>query len=450
MKHPTQSFSYATAVVSVLILAALFSCNNPEDPSDKPTEIAVLEILPESGPKNTVVKIVGKGFGLVPADHVVTLNGKPCAVTDAFAEMLTITIPPGAGSGKIRIEIHGKEIFTPVFHYINTEVNVITVAGGEEGFKDGNGTAAQFKTPVAVTVDTLGNIYVVDQGNHKIRKINTEGLVSTFAGSGRGYADGAALSAQFNLPSGIAIDANQTLYVCDSYNDKIRKITAQGVVSTVAGSSTGYQDGSRDEAKFDIPYGIAVNTRGDVFVGDYLNNRIRKIATDGTVTTFAGKGNFQNNGGAFADGVGTEAYFYYPTGLTIGTNDTLFVADQFNHRIRRISPAREVTTLAGSGPVGSFNNGYADGPAETSRFAYPTGLCFNPRDSTMVVADAGNNRIRIINSEGVITLTGNYGYADGPSAEAKFNSPTSVAVDRDGNIVVADSQNHRIRKIVFE
>jgi sugar lactone lactonase YvrE len=431
-------------------LAALSACSPSDDPSDKTGDLTVLQIEPDNGPKNTSVKIAGSGFGLVPADHTVTLNGKRCNVTDAFGELLTITIPPGAGSGKIKIELHGKEIFTPVFHYEYTTTSVVTIAGGDKGFKDANGTAAQFQTPTSVAVDTSGNIFVVDQGNHKIRKISKEGAVTTYAGSSRGYADGSLLNAAFNLPSAVAIDAAQNLYITDSYNDKIRKISPQGVVSTLAGSTTGYEDGSPDIAKFNIPYGIAVDEDGNVYVSDYLNCRIRKITPTGDVTTLAGKGLFQNNGGAFADGNGTEAYFYYPAGLSMGLDNTVYVADQFNHRVRSISATADVTTIGGSGPVGQFNNGYADGPSETSRFAYPTGACFNLRDSSVVVADTRNHRIRIIKDDNVTTLLGDYGYADGTSTEARFNEPCGLAVDRDGNIIVADSQNHRIRKIVFE
>jgi sugar lactone lactonase YvrE len=431
-------------------LAVLGACSPSDDEPGKTTELSVIQIEPDNGPKNTTVKIAGSGFGLVPGDHTVTLNGKRCEVTDAFGELLTIIIPPGAGSGKIRIDVHGKQVFTPVFHYEYTTVEVVTLAGGDKGLKDGNGAAAQFQTPTAVAVDTSGNVFVVDQGNHKIRKISKEGMVTTYAGSSRGYADGSLLSAAFNLPSGIAIDSAQNLYVTDSYNDKVRKISVLGVVTTLAGSSTGYEDGSPDIAKFNIPYGIAVDGDGNVYVSDYLNCRIRKVTPGGDVTTLAGQGLFQNNGGAFADGNGTKAYFNYPAGLAMGWDNTVYVADQFNHRVRSINATADVTTIGGSGPVGQFNNGYADGPGETSRFAYPTGVCFNPRDSSVIVGDARNHRIRIIKNGNVTTLTGDYGYADGTRIEARFNEPCGVAVDRDGNIVVADSQNHRIRKIVFE
>jgi sugar lactone lactonase YvrE len=451
MKFFVRSFFVFGCVIGMTLLTLMFnSCNNPDDPTDTSTELSVIEITPDSGPKNTIVKIVGTGFNLVPSNNEVTLNGKVCTVTDAFGEMLTIIIPAGAGSGKIKIETNGKVIFTPVFKYEYTEVNVTTLAGSLPGFKDGMGTEAQFKTPITVAIDTSGNIYVADQGNQKIRKILPSGLVSTFAGSEKGFADGSALSAKFNLPTGIVIDENQNIILTDAFNDKIRKITPQGIVSTIAGSTTGYADGNQDAAKFDVPYGIAIDRDGNYIVSDYLNNRIRKVTPNGVVTTLAGKGNFQNNGGAFADGVGTEAYFYYPTGVAIDDDNRIYIADQFNHRIRSISTSTEVTTIGGSGPVGQFNSGFADGAAETSRFAQPTGICFNRNDSTVVVADAGNHKIRIIKNGEVSTITGDYGYADGASTIARFNGPSGVAIDRDGNIIIADSQNHRIRKIVFE
>jgi hypothetical protein len=423
----------------------LTSCGGDgETENDTTPGLHAVEIIPDHGPKNTVVKIIGTGFSLVPQDNTVTLNGKPCVVTDALKEMLTISIPPGAGSGKIKIDVGDQEIFTSVFKYEYTGMNVITVAGGEKGYMDGSGTSAQFRTPVTVIVDTFNNIYVADQGNHKIRKITSAGVVTTLAGSDKGYQDGAALSAKFNLPTGLVLDKDQNLIITDAFNDKIRKLTPQGIVSTIAGSSTGYADGNRDAAKFDVPYGIAMDSDGNFIVADYLNNRIRKVTAAGDVTTLAGQGS-----PGFSNGTGASAYFYYPTGVAVGDDNTIYIADQFNHRIRSITGA-DVGTLAGSGPVGEFNNGFADGDAGTSRCAYPTGVTFSHRDSTIVFADTRNHRIRIIKEGEVSTLTGDYGYADGAGPVARFFEPTSVAIDRDGNIIVADSQNHRIRKIVFE
>ena len=219
---------------------------------------------------------------------------------------------------------------------------VTTLAGSTEGFTDGLGTVSKFSNPIGVVIDTNGNIYVADYGNHKIRKISSLGVVSTFAGSTIGYQDGTGTAAKFNLPHGIGIDSNNNLYVADSNNDKIRKITPAGVVTAIAGSTRGYADATGTAAKFNNPYGIGVDSNDNVYVADTFNDKIRKITPAGIVTTIAG------STPGYLDATGTAAQFYRPTGLTFDSNNNLYVTDQFNHKIRKITPTGVVTTFAGS------------------------------------------------------------------------------------------------------
>jgi DNA-binding beta-propeller fold protein YncE len=155
---------------------------------------------------------------------------------------------------------------------------VSTIAGGEEGFADGKGSAAQFYHPAGIAIDAVGNLYVADFGNSRIRKVTPKGEVSTIAGSKIGFADGSGNAAQFFSPSGIAIDAAGNLYVADTYNHRIRKVTPKGEVSTIAGSEEGFADGQGSAAQFNIPFGIAIDAAGNLYVAAAFNHRIRKIA----------------------------------------------------------------------------------------------------------------------------------------------------------------------------
>jgi sugar lactone lactonase YvrE len=289
----------------------------------------------------------------------------------------------------------------------------------------------------------LGNMYVADQQNHRIRKITPAGLVSTLAGSGEwGFADGASGVAQFNGPNGIAVDASGNVYVADDMNHRIRKITPAGVVSTLAGNGTaGFNNGTGEAAQFYAPMGIAIDASGNLYVADGGNHRIRKVTPAGVVTTFAGNGT-----AGYVNGAGVAAQFNSPTDVAVDASGNMYVADLNNRRIRKITPAGFVTTFAGSGADGNDN-----GTGEEASFRYPVGVATDA-SGNVYVADFNGNRIRIITPAGVVsTLAGSsLGFSNGVGDAARFSSPTGVAVDASGNIYVADQQNHSIRKIVVE
>ncbi len=230
---------------------------------------------------------------------------------------------------KIRKITPTGEVSTIIVSYIN-------------GATDGSGLEVEFSGLQGLAVDASGNVYVSDLFNSHIRKISPTGVVTTFAGSTFGTADGLGSNAQFKFPMGIAISISGNIYVCDSGNHRIRKILPSGMVSTLAGSTVGFADGTGVAAQFSNPTGIAVDIDENVYIADTDNHKIRKITPTGAVTTLAGKDNIQFDvrHGGYLDGVGSEAFFFLPKGLTVDASGNIYVADTYNHRIRRITPEK--------------------------------------------------------------------------------------------------------------
>jgi sugar lactone lactonase YvrE len=320
---------------------------------------------------------------------------------------------------------------------------VSTLAGsGAFGTADGTGTAAQFNNPSGVACDGSGNVYVADNSSNRIRKIvAATGVVTTLAGSGAfGSADGTGTAASFNTPNSVACDGSGNVYVADLNNQRIRKIVAAtGVVTTLAGTG-GYLDGTGTAAQFRYPSGVACDGSGNVYVADGGNNRIRKIvAATGIVTTLAGSTS------GYLDGTGTAARFDLPQGVACDGSGNVYVADYSNHRIRKIVAATGVvSTLAGSGTVGT-----ADGTGTAAQFWIPNSVACDA-NGNVYVADYGNNRVRVIvAATGVVsTLAGSTsGYLDGTGPAARFNGPQGVAYDGSGTVYVADYSNNCIRAI---
>lgn len=272
------------------------------------------------------------------------------------------------------------------------------------------------------------------------------GSLTILAGSGTpGLTNGLGTNAMFHSPTGITLDINGTLYVADSLNYCIRKITTNGEVTTLVGSGIGYADGSASMAQFNRPESLTITTLGILYVVDTNNSKIRKIEGD-SVTTFAGsiKG--------YADGLGTNAQFNFPGGITVDSSGVLYVADAKNHRIRQITPDGNVTTLAGSMTnLADSIKGFCDGVSEISLFSYPSGIAVDS-SGTLYIADKGNNRIRSI-SKGIVSTIAGGGFEfgvclrDGLGTNAIFNSPSNIVLDVDGMIYVTDTGNNCIRTI---
>ncbi len=277
---------------------------------------------------------------------------------------------------------------------ITPDGTVSTLAGtGAPGYADGPGSTAQFSGPESLDVDDQGNVYVADSANHRIRVIGPDGTVSTLAGVGEaGYRDGPATQAQFHYPTGVAVDTAGVVYVADLGNNRIRAISPDGTVTTLAGSGErGFKDGPPDQAEFDGPYRITVDVGGNVYVADAIvaerrgNHAIRRIAPDGTVTTLAGTGR-----PGLADGAAAEAGFYFPKGVAVDEAGNVYVTDSSTERIRVLTPQGMVYTLAGSGTTG-----HADGAGPEAAFFWLSGMALDGA-GRLYVTEAFSNRIRII------------------------------------------------------
>jgi len=331
---------------------------------------------------------------------------------------------------------------------------VSTYAGSTGGFADGDTATAKFKKPFGMCIDHAGNLYIADPENHRIRKIDAAGQVTTVGGDGTaGYQDGAAATSKFNEPSDLCADVAGNIYVSDFVNQRIRMISFDGMVTTIAGSGiAGFADGPVATAEFNYPRGIVMDSEGNLFIGDSWNHRIRKIdMATLEVSTFAGGGSDIGVGsvGDLLDAADTSARFYTPSGLGIDSENNLYVADAYNHRIRKIAPDGVVTTIAGSGSTGPDMGGYADGVATYGMLNTPTEVFSSP-DGALYIGDTYNNRIRKVEDEMLITIAGNgnQGYVDGPATEAEFNYTRGVVTDAEGQrIYVCDYNNHRIRVI---
>jgi sugar lactone lactonase YvrE len=331
---------------------------------------------------------------------------------------------------------------------------VTTLVGGSQGGLDGTNAAAQFDGLTSIVVDTASNIFVADTFNSTVRKVSPVGtnwVVTTIAGSFyvTGTADGTNGAARFNSPAGIALDSANNLIVSDSGNNNLRKMSKVGtnwVVTFLAGSPTGTSYGSTDgtgaNALFSGPVSVAVDGTGTIYVAEVINNEIRVVTSAGIVSTAAGLAG--SSGGA--NGTGSDARFNNPFGLTASKSGNLFVADNRNHTIRKITAAGVVSTLAGV----TTNAGSVDGVGGNARFAFPAGVVLD-NAGNFYVTDSGSNIIRKITAAGVVStiagLAGNAGSANGTNNVARFNLPLGLAIDAATNLYVVDAGNHTIRRI---
>ena len=349
----------------------------------------------------------------------------------------------GANSGTITVTTSAAIVVT-------APLIVSTLAGQplSSGDNDGTGSSARFYYPSGIAADNTGNLYIADTDNHTIRKIvAASGAVTTLAGlaGSSGSADGTGSDARFNGPSGVAVDGAGNVYVADSLNNLLRKVTASGVVSTLAGSpgTAGGADGTGSDALFHGPQGLAIDAGGNnLYVADTNNHTIRNVVpSTGVVTTLSG---LAGNSGS-VDGPGNVARFSYPSGVAVDRAGNLYVADTGNHTIRVIAPSGLVSTLAGL----AGSSGGADGTGSAARFDSPSDVAVDS-SGNLYVADTDNFTIRkVVPSTGVVStlagLAGTSGSADGLGSAVRFFHPAGITVDSSSNLYVADTDNHTVR-----
>ncbi|HEY3136892.1 MAG TPA: IPT/TIG domain-containing protein, partial [Blastocatellia bacterium] len=386
----------------------------------------------------------------------------PVTVIDSLTATAQLTISPTAslapGTVRVSTTIVGEtreeiELLIDGFRVVpvtppgasSTTVSTLAGLAGTPGFADGPSAQAKFRDPAGIAIGPDDSIYVADAGNNRIRRVAPDGTVMTVAGDGTaGFADGAGASAHFDNPQGVAVDASGMIYVADTGNNRIRRIAVDGSVSTLAGSATpGFQDGPGAQARFNAPRGLALDNQGNAYVADSGNSSVRAITPSGNVSTVAGDGTIGSIDSPTArfDGL---------VGIAVdGATLFIYVADTGNHRIRRLTPSGATVTIAGA------DRGFADGSATQARFAEPSGIAVDGAGK-LIVADATNSLIRFVDpgsaggSPAVSTLagTGDRGLTNGTGSVARFLTPRGIAVSQSSAIIVADTGNHVLRRVL--
>ena len=335
---------------------------------------------------------------------------------------------------------------------------ISTLAGNGAAGSAGDGgaaTNASLSYPFGVTFDAIGNLYVADFGNSRIRKVGLNGIISTVAGQSifGGYSGdgGPAINANLYLPSGVAWDASNNLYIADQYNHRIRKVDANGIISTVAGTGNATfagDGGAATNASLAWPWCVAFDASGNMYIADSYNNRVRRVSTGGIITTVAGNGSTSYLVGD--GGLASNASLNNPEDVAFDAVGNLYIADTYNNRVRKVSTNGIITTVAGNGTYGYSTGG---GAATNATLAWPEGIALDA-SGNLYFGEFGNNRVRMVNTDGNITTVAGNGIAgfsgDGsPGTNAALNRPVGVALDAAGNLYLADAGNNRIREVYF-
>lgn len=403
-------------------------------------KITITSIQPTNGPYKTIDTITGSGLEKISTPDSVLINGHKITIIRDSADQVVVEIPLLVGTGNVDIWYKGKMYQGPVFKYDSVLV-VTTIAGTTDtGEVDGNGANARFYAPVGIALDQQRNIYVADQAANAIRKIDTGGNVTTIAGPNdmMGFADGTGAAARFASPTGLCMGPDGFLYVADWFNYRVRKVSTSGTVSTLAGifwyggPLTGEVDGPATIATFDAPEDVTSDNSGNIYVADGGNNRIRKVTPAGVVSTFAG-GDYYHSGEQ--DGQGTAAGFGGPSNITTDpTTGNMYELD--GNRLRKITPDAMVTTLQGPTATGYLADGIGDGLFSAAALACDKhgNLFFNNFYGMMKMTPDGTISRYAVNS-------GTSG-VDGPVPQASFGA-NGMVIDASGTLYFTDNNRVR-------
>jgi sugar lactone lactonase YvrE len=372
-----------------------------------------------------------------------TLNGST-PTTASMEYTAPVSVPSSLNLSAIAVAGGmSSAVATQTFTIETITGTISTVAGdGKDGYNgDGIKATGAEVDPYGVAVDSSGNLYIADTGNQRIRMVNPAGVISTVAGNGTaGFSGdgGPATGAMLDEPFGIAVDGSGNLYIADYNNNRIRKVTPDGLISTVAGTGTeGYNGdgGAATSAELFHPYSVAVDGSGNLYIADSANNRIRKVTPAGAISTVAGNGTAGYSGDG---GDATSAQLWVPLGVAVDSNGNLYIADNYNNTIRKVTSAGVISTIS-QASVGLIN---------------PEGVAVDNLGGLLYVADTNNSRVLVMTPNGQFSTVAGNGYGaftgdGGNSANAQLAYPSAVAVDGVGNLYIADTLNYRIRKVTF-
>jgi len=373
---------------------------------------------------------------------------------------------------------------TPAPHYVpdTTPGDITTFAGGGKNLyigTSGPDTTVFLFYPTSVAVDAAGNVYIADMDHAVVRKVNTAGIVSTIAGCGKPGLSGdggPATAATMQEPIGVAVDGGGNVYICDWFNNDVRKVDPSGIITTFAGNTVynpygdgGYfgDGGPAVGAGLNQPNGLAVDARGNVYIADLSNKCIRVVNAAGIISTFAGS-RYKGSGFSGDGGPASAALLGAPFGVATDAAGNVYIADTYNQRIRKVDTAGIISTIAGNGYNAgvsySLAGGFAGdgGPADSAELNLPYGVAVDA-SGNVYIADTYNQRVRKVSTSGIITTVAGNGYISnngmsapqnggfagnrGPAISAALNGPVGVAVDASGNIYIADQYNGYIRKV---
>lgn len=448
-----------------LAIAIVFTACKEDESNGLSTNPSISEIVPALGQANQVITLKGKRFSNVAAENIVKFSGVRAEIVSAQDTLLTVIVPANGSTGTVTITVKDRTSKGPMFTYGTAEVEydylTSTYAGtGTAGDTYGPLLEASFRLPNGVSYDpTTGDLIVADRSAQAIKRITKEGMVTKISGIGTNASvDGDLQSASFANPYKTAVDKNGNIYVVDNGSHRVRKIDfSTNQVSTLAGGGTtaAFEDGQGSAARFNTLTGIAVDNDLNVYVADAVNHAIRKITPTGKVTTLAGNGT-----AGIVDGVYPNVRLNRPTAVCIGKDGFLYAADRFGQRIRKIDIRTGRTiTIAGSGGNTQNTGGHVDGEALKARFNNPWGIEID-KEGTIYVSElegsstaVKSHTIRMIKNGQVSTIGGNPtfnapGYVNGLVGVSRFYNPTDIAADEEGNIFIGDMNNFVIRKIV--